>query len=369
MLSKKSCAVVFLLALLIVFFAQLNVGNAAETPVDTGKVLVFLRDVVQLDMTKYEARLSISDVMPWTGGLTKTTGQYVLDSSGLGGTSSLEVSFAFMEKDLVLCLLYEVSQGPPIYSKQPATDLSDAAADFLQRYQTFSGDAELEKMRSMLDTVNPTANTTTTVDNVKLKVSVEPNKALFTWSTTFNGADYSRLNLEFRNGHFSEFSDDRSYYTVGSTEVNISEEEAVRIALERVDTYAYMYNGTEIADFNIVKEQILTKMQVMGKFKPLELYPLWTVDLPLDEVYPGSVYYIEVRLWAGTGEVIDCTALGYGGDGGLPPQDSPTAPSPTNTQTENNDAPPTAMYVAATAAAATIAVATTAVFIKKRRCK
>lgn len=371
MLNKKACTVGFLLSLLIVFFAQLNVGNGVESPADIDEVLVFLRDVVQLDMTKYEARLSIIDIMPWTGGLTKTTGQYILDSSGLGGTSILTVNFAFWNEKLILCFIYEESQGPPIYSQQPVTDLGDAATGFLQRYQVYTSDAELEKMRNIVDMVNPTANTTTTVDNVKLKVSVEPNKTLFTWSTTYNGAEYNRLILEFKNGHLFEFYDDRSFYTVGSTEVNISEEEAIKIGLERVKNYSYLYQGKEISGFNIVEEQIRTKLEVMGKFNALELYPLWTVDLPLNEVYPGSVYYIEVRLWADTGEIIDCTALGYGaggwslGDSSAEPSTSAT-PSATDTQPENNNAPPAAMYVAVGLASVLIPVALVAMVYKRR---
>ena len=373
MLNKKLFAVTLLSILVVVSFAEFNVGCAAETPADIEEVLVFLRDVVQLDMTKYESRLSISSVMPWTGGLSHTTGQYVVDSSGLGGKSILHVNFGFIDKDLVSCYFREVSQGPPIYSQQPATDLNDAAAGFLQKYQTYTGDAELEKMRSILDAVNPTVDTTTTVDNIKLKVSFEPTNTDFIWSNTFNGADYSRLILEFRNGHLFYFYDSRSYKTVGSTEVNISVEEAVRLALERVDNYSYLYDGKEIADFSIVKEQILTKFQTMGKFKPLELYPLWTVDLPLDEVYPGSVYYIEVRLWADTGEVIDCTALGYGADGGLPSEDlsieqsTSADPSLTNTQPEDSITPETEIYAAIVLAAVFIPVVLATIIYKRRR--
>lgn len=372
MLNKKSCAVV-LLALLIVFFSRLNVGYAAETPANTEEVLVFLRDVVQLDMTKYEAHLSISDAMPWTGGLTHTTGKYHVDSSGLGGTSIIDVIFAFWDKTLVSCSLYEVSQGPPIYSQQPTTDSSDAATGFLQRYQAYTGDAELEKMRSIVDTVNPAVNTTTTVDNVKLTVSVKPDKTRFVWSTTYNGTDYNKLILEFRSGHLFEFYDNRHFYTVGSTEVNISEEEAIRIALERVGNYSYLYNGTEIADFNIVTDQIRTKLQTMGKFTALELYPLWTIDLPLDEVYPGSVYYIEVRLWADTGEITDCTALGYGSDGGLSPEDSSTSQqtsadqSSMDTRPENDISPETAMYVAVVLAVVLIPIVLATTIYKRKR--
>jgi hypothetical protein len=355
----------------VVSFTQFDFGYAEESPADLEEVLVFLRDVVQLDMTKYEAHLSTSGVLPWMEGLAHTTGQYRIDSSGLGGTSIINVNFAFWDKTLISCSLYEVSQGPPIYSEQPSTDLRDAAS-FLQRYQAYTGDTALEKMRNLLDTVNPATNTTTTVDNIKLTVSVTPDETRFVWSTTYNGADYNRLILEFENGYLFDFYDDRSFYNVGSTEVNISEEEAVRIALEHVATYSYTYNGTEIAKFNIVEEQIRTKLQVMGKFNALELYPLWTVDLPLDEVYSSGVSYIEVRLWADTGEIIDCEALGYGGGSGFPDDSSadPSAsevPSSTDTPPDNGIPPETAMYIAIGLAAVLIPIALATIIYKRKR--
>ena len=160
----------------------------------------------QLDTTKYEARLTTeaTEYWPKLGGIAETTGQYTLDSTGLVdstgqsgtnstglvdstgecGTSILEVNFMFWDEELVMCSFYEVSQGPPLYSKQPVTDLSDAASGFLQRYQTHTGDAQLAQMRSVLDTVEVTSNMTKTVDNLSLEVYVEDDKTFFAWGNT-----------------------------------------------------------------------------------------------------------------------------------------------------------------------------------------
>jgi hypothetical protein len=105
------------------------------------------------------------------------------------------------------------------------------------------------------------------------------------------------------------------------------------------------------------------------------------VDLPLNDIYPGSVYFIEVFLWADTGEVISCTALGYGGN--LPPQDTadealpsdPTTPegstpdssTVTPNQTETTPSPPITTYAIVAAAAISIPIAIAAVALKKRR--
>ena len=63
----------------------------------------------------------------------------------------------------------------------------------------------------------------------------------------------------------------------------------------------------------IVEDQIRAELNANVRDAPTLFYPCWTVALPLDNVYPGSVYYIEVLIWADTGQVISCKTMGYGG--------------------------------------------------------
>jgi hypothetical protein len=274
-----------------------------------------------------------------------------------------QASFTFWDEELIMCSFYEVSQGPPMYSEQPVTDLRDAASDFLQKYQTRTGDAQLTQMMSLLDTIEVTPNATKTIGNLKLTVVAENDRTLFTWSNTLNEAIYSQLHLGFQGGHISDFGDNRKFYKLGGSEVNISQEEAVSIALKRVETYSYMYQGKEITDFNIDKELILSQPHLLNKpINPMEVYPCWIVDLGLDDLYPGNVAYIQVWLWADSGEVFICRAMGYGG---FPLDSSSTSPTE-NTQPDNG-AVPLAVYITAACVAVAIPIAVVAVALKKRR--
>jgi hypothetical protein len=274
------------------------------------------------------------------------------------------VSFTFWDQELIACSFYEVSQGPPQFSKQPATDLKDAASGFLQMYQTRTGDTQLTQMKSLLDTIEVTSNATKTIDNLKLTILAENDKTLFTWSNTLNGAIYSQLHLEFRDGQLSSFGDNRKFYKLGSSEVNISQEEAVSIALKRVETYSYTYQDKVIADFNINKEFIRSQPHLLNKTaNPMELYPCWIVDLPLDDLYPGYVAYIQVWLWADSGEAFICRAMSYGGF----LSDPSPAPVAENTQPEHNNAALSPVYIVAACVAIAIPIAVVAVALKKRR--
>ncbi len=87
-------------------------------------------------------------------------------------------------------------------------------------------------------------------------------------------------------------------------------------------------------------------------------------------MYPGFVYWIEVRLWADTGEIIDVKPMGYGG-GSLPidmPNEPSVSPLPSSTTTQ--DLPNLALNAGIIAGVIiTVAALTSAtiVTLKKRR--
>jgi hypothetical protein len=107
-------------------------------------------------------------------------------------------------------------------------------------------------------------------------------------------------------------------------------------------------------------------------------YPCWIVDLPLDAVYPGSIYFIQVKIWADTGQVISCKTMGYGGplpnddpNDSLPTDTLPTI-SPENTtptQIENSTLPPSTTIIAVIIAAVLVPTLIAAMVLKKKKSK
>ena len=146
--------------------------------------------------------------------------------------------------------------------------------------------------------------------------------------------------------------------------MNISQDEAVSIALKRVESFTYTYKDKNITitNSNIVEEDSLLYLSFLNRTNRFEVYPCWIVDLPLDDLYPGDIAIIKVMLWADSGEVISCEALGYG----FPSGDPYSTPSSGNTQTDNNNAAPSAVYIVAACVAITIPIAVVAIALKKR---
>ncbi len=208
--TKRLCSALILVAVLAVLFAYLPTVYLAESS-DADEVLVFLEEVVSLDISEYNVtQLGTSVTHPdWLDGLAQVTGKYTLESE----TSRIDVLFKFRNNTLSWCLL-RILEGSSHYLNVPSANIRDLATSFLQKYQEYSGDSELEAMMSLLDAVDVTENSTIAVDNLKLTVSVNSFSSCLDWRYTLDGADCGGVDVSFRNGHFYAFGDDRSYYQI-----------------------------------------------------------------------------------------------------------------------------------------------------------
>ncbi|MBC7130670.1 hypothetical protein H5T51_05565 [Candidatus Bathyarchaeota archaeon] len=146
----------------------------------------------------------------------------------------------------------------------------------------------------------------------------------FRWTYTLNGVEAPSkcVAVYFEDGFLKYFIDTWDIYKIGSSTINISEEEAVNIAIEHAKKFSWKVSmggdniPIEVKEFKIVgvSETKLVFSNYIEKNQarngdPLTLYPGWHIKLSLDKLYPGNVYGIEVAIWADTGEVHDIRAL------------------------------------------------------------
>lgn len=305
---SKRTLVVILMAVLMLSFAQIHVGYSTEKH-GSNEVLVFLKDVVSLDVSKYNVTLNgeISNYPVDLNALEQITGKYTLVSQ----ESKLEVLYKLVNNTLSYCLV-DVLEGTPQYVQQPFKTISDTAGNFIGKYKIYTGDFSLEEYTNLLDQLDITKNTSKTVNNLKL-TSTNTLISALDWKNSFNGADYTGLTVSFRNNSFYAFKDDRSYYKIGGTEVTLSREEAISLALRYAENFSWTIGDLEVNDFTIVEDHIRALLLTKSR-EPLTLYPYWLITLPLDDIYPGLITTIQVQIWAGSSEIIRCDAIPTGGE-------------------------------------------------------
>jgi hypothetical protein len=312
-------AALVLMAVLAVSFIQLPAEYPAELTAPE-KTMMFLEDVVEVDVAKYNATLASNwvDYPPHWGGLAEELVRYNLDG---GNESNLRVTCRFRE-DMIHSYSLQVSKGSPFFAESQPTSILDAAKGFLERYRTYSKASYIQEMHSMLDMVDETEDATVTSGNIKLTVLNQeaqngPNaeavdRTLFEWTYTVNGVDAPQniVRVTFEEGVFKSLVNDWNLYSIGSSEVNVSREEAINLARNAAENYTlriYLEDGLTDVEFNLADEPVSAKLFMYPR-ETLTVYPFWRIELYFDKFY-YSAYGIQVGIWADTGEIESCESL------------------------------------------------------------
>jgi hypothetical protein len=291
-------------------FDQLSNENTrlSSWGISTDRVISFLEDVIQLDTTEYLAEL-VSNTIEYRsdlGGIPEEILKYSLTSD----SSEINVDFRYRNQKLSRYRI-DVLEFSPIYLQPQPTKIFDKVADLLQRYQNFRGDSYLTIMIDMWKTINKIEDLEITNGNMKLIISTEGNDVEIQWIYTTGDIDYQTKGLSFifDDGVLQSLVDGYFLFHVGSTEVNVSNEEAINIAINHAMNFSWTVEGIEVKNFKILEEPVLTSLIPHIREEPLALIPYWYVTLQLDKFYPGEISRIAVGLWADTGKVATINTL------------------------------------------------------------
>jgi hypothetical protein len=379
---NKAIWTMFLLAILTLLGGVSIVQSSFSTASD--KALAFIENVLPFDSERYSVALTNYGVtnLPDLGLAQPIYGKqetvtYTLESED----SEVNVMCTLQDGVLYMCSVY--TNGGVFYSDRKYSNVADAAVSFLQKYQSSSKKDSTELLTTLTD-VDPTENRVIRSGNLKLTVTHKDLTGTwfgdtidFLWVRVINGCEYPVLYLTFRDGVFSSLIDSRQVYSIGDTSVNISKEQAIKIALEAAKNYSYpMSDDWIISGFNVKEDQITATLETR-KVEGNVLYPIWSILLPLDGVYPGSVRELLVGIMAGSGDVFLVHHQAYGGSYPISDNDSsydnsgiedvttsPSPSSPSKTSAASFDI----ITIAIVAAVATVvAIMASALFIKKRR--
>jgi hypothetical protein len=263
------------------------------------------------------------------------------------------------------------SEGTPIYADSSAKNALDVVKDTLQRYQAYVNIPIVQDARNVLDTVTELEPNEVTVGDLTMRISEKNSFTTIDWIKTINGLEFSTgLGIRLRNGIVDVFTDQSQFFCIGSSDVNISQEEAVRIALEEAKTFTaveiWLGDHDEVFPFSVKEEPSIVRLQVGTK--NFTMYPYWYVWFAADpEVY--SVTGVSVYMLADTGEITNSYMSSPGGvisDPDITPLPTSDPLASPDTQPESDPNPPLAAYVIAGIASTVIALAIATLALKKK---
>jgi len=191
-----------------------------------------------------------------------------------------------------------------------------AANAFLSNYQAYTADPLYGQLRSMIDKVDKAENLTKSSTNITLEATFAEDCTTFKWYYTSNGATAPNskfISIIVKDGFLAAFVDNWQLYNVDSTNVNLSEKEAIATALHTAKNHAWSLNiddsslnAKHFNESNVCWTALLFDGSLNAdntrSTDPLALYPVWRVGIALDKWY-GYMYGVQVDIWADTGEV------------------------------------------------------------------
>ena len=168
----------------------------------------------------------------------------------------------------------------------------------------------MSKLLNAVTSIN-TNGTTVTQGNMKLQITVSDGTVLFYWMYTQDGIDYQTkgLQMTFQNDILTTMTDGYFLYTVGSTDLAVSQSQAVTIAQNYVKTLSYTIGGQQINGFATVLPPLSVQLVPHTRGNSVGLIPYWYVELSLAQTYTGGYNIVTVGIYADTGEVADFQVL------------------------------------------------------------
>ena len=268
----------------------------------TSNAIAFLQQVPQIDTSHYQATLvsNTVDQPADLGGITEQTMLYSLSSSD----SKMDVYFRFRSGELSWYQIIMLN-GSPVYSQPQPYSALDAAKGLLGRLAVYENASYLGNMSSTLSLVSGAMqNMQVTEGNIKLNVTITGASTQIVMMYTENGVDFSpkSVSLTFQGNDLTDLIDDWYLFSVGSTTVNVSSQQAIQLAQNAAKGYSWTANGQTVSSFTVLSSPVSVVFHPNTK-NGLALYPQWTVTLYLDKTYPGGVNSITVEIWADTGAV------------------------------------------------------------------
>jgi len=268
----------------------------------TDDAITFLQDVIQVDTAQYQSTLlsNTVEVRSDLGGVVEEILKYSLTNS----ESQIDVVLRFRNRALSRYQM-NVFEESRIYAEPQSFSVLDTAKSLLQRLISYNDASYLRDMSNMLASVSEVKDTEVTEGSMKLVISVSGANAEIQWLYTENGVDFpvKSLTLDFENGVLKELTDGWYLFSIGSTEVNVSGEDALEIAKNAVRSFTWEAGGVTVPSFNVLDEPVSVVFHPIPRGQNLKLIPYWYIILYLDKVYPGGVNRIAVGVWADTGTV------------------------------------------------------------------
>ena len=269
-----------------------------------------------LDLTKYTITTTECVQDTYLDVLPQENIRYYIDSN----TSNIDIIYTIANGKLRMIDVLQTS-GLPHLTK--TTTEQEMAKTFLTNCQTNTNNLFYGELKTMLDEIDANKEITLTKNNMRLDITSSGDSKTYRWTYSLNGVDASEkcVVLGYSDGFLKFFIDNWDLYKIGSTNIGLTEKEAIEIAMQNAETYTWQVgppeDAYEVVKFNLA-DVATTQLIFCNSLEanrnhqsqdPFVLFPMWRIGISLDKFYPGNVYGIFVDIWANTNKVRHITEV------------------------------------------------------------
>jgi DNA-binding transcriptional ArsR family regulator len=275
--------------------------------VETNKVANLLQNVAHIDTSKYTVKL-LDNSLEFKSDfqVNEENMKYSLRDS----QSDLLAEFRFRENHFSRYAL-TLGEESSVNIKPQLGDILQVAKNTLSNYKTYSGDSYLDDMNNLIDQVIQVENTTITAGSLKLKITIIDGTADFQWMYSTQGIDFSAkgVRMTFTNRVLTTMTDGYFLFTVGNTNLAVTQDRAIQIAKDYGKTLTWTIDGRQVTGFTAVDAPVSVELLPHPRPNSIALIPYWYVTLRLDRTYAGGISQIAIGVFADNGEVVNVQML------------------------------------------------------------
>ncbi len=241
---KRISQLIVCFLIIIVLYLEFSTTSAAKIIPENAPILLestapqkalsIMTNVVSLDASKYNSTPARYSTDLFQDTLTREK----IRCTFISGGSKIDALCTFINGSLQMVDILE-NQGQ-VHLNTLSTGAVEYAQILLNRFQAESKDTLYSQLSLMLAKIEAEKDATLISGNIKLQVSALEDDTTFRWTYIENGieAPDKCVALRYKNGFLKYFVNNWNLYKIGNAIVNLSEKEAIYLAMSEAKNFA-----------------------------------------------------------------------------------------------------------------------------------
>jgi hypothetical protein len=128
---------------------------------------------------------------------------------------------------------------------------------------------------------------------------------------TQDGIDYQAkgLQMTFQDNILTTMTDGYFLFTIGSTDLATSRQQAIDTAQNYVKTLTWTIEGQQVSHFSVEGQPFSVQLVPHTRGNSVALIPYWYIEMSLTNTYAGGINEVTIGIYADTGKVSDVQML------------------------------------------------------------